>query len=252
MNKVYKNSPESGYTLIELVIVVIIVGILASVVGNSLGSAVDVSRQEETMTEMNRLAYAIAGNPDKVSGGNRTDYGYIGDNGAPPPNWNALVVNPGGYLTWDGPYLHDIFSSGGISSEFRLDAWGNPYSSPAGSAFSSSGGGATITRQYAHSLDALLYNRVTAVIVDIDNNPPGSDYMDSVRLALTFPDGSGGYSTVLKYPGRDGFVSYDSIPIGIHALRLVYIPEADTMMRRINVNPGSNPHIDIQYHSDVW
>jgi hypothetical protein len=227
-------------------------GLMASIVFNSLGDAVDISRREETIMEMDRLAYAVTGNPDRISGGRRTNYGYFGDVGSLPPSWDALLANPGGYLTWNGPYLYDVYASGTGEYEFRLDGWGNHYSSPSNLNFSSTGGGATITRQFAHSLGQLLHNRVTAVIVDIDNNPPGIVHRDSVRLELIIPDGAGGYRTISKYPGHDGFVRYDSIPIGIHRLQTIYIPMNDTLERCINVDPGSNLHIDIQYYSDVW
>ncbi|RME30712.1 MAG: type II secretion system protein, partial [Candidatus Zixiibacteriota bacterium] len=97
---------QRGYSLIELVVVLIIVGILASVALKSLRTAGVVAKTEQTRHELDKLAWAITGNPERSSGGVRSDYGYIGDVGALPPNLDALVTNPG-YATWKGPYIRD-------------------------------------------------------------------------------------------------------------------------------------------------
>ena len=94
--------PAAGYTLIELVIVIIILGIITTVAMRSIKDTNQTARIEETKKELEQLAIAIAGNPDLISGGQRTDFGYVGDIGALPPNLDALVQNPGGYTTWKG------------------------------------------------------------------------------------------------------------------------------------------------------
>ena len=175
---------KSGYSLLELVIVIIIVAIIATVAMKSLSGTNEVVRFEETKLELQQLAWAIAGNQGLVSGGARSDFGYVGDVGALPVNLDALVTNPGGLGTWDGPYVHDDFYStaGGVSSEFKSDAWGVAYQYSGGSNIVSNGSGSTITRNIANSTDDLLYNQLTITVVDIDNDSPGSVYKDSVRL----------------------------------------------------------------------
>ena len=98
---------QAGYTLVELLVALIILAIISAVAVRSLQETVVVSRTEETKSEMESLAHAIAGNPALISNGVRTDYGYIGDVGALPPTIGALSVNPGSYATWRGPYLQD-------------------------------------------------------------------------------------------------------------------------------------------------
>jgi len=249
--KLWKNS-NSGYSLIEMVVVILIIGILAAIVMKSLGKATEVSRTEETKKEMELLSYAIAGNPNLISNGNRTDFGYIGDVGAVPANWDALVTNPGGFATWDGPYIKDEFSSGMGDTEFKLDAWGQQYSSPASFSFSSTGGGFIITRNIVNSTENLFANSVYAVITDLNNSPPGVIYSDSVRFLITVPNGTGSYTVKSGTPGSDGFCRIDSIPIGNHIFQTVYIPNNDTLMRRISIKPGQDLYLDLSHFADIW
>ncbi len=245
-------STTSGYSLFELIIVILIIGVIATITMRSLRGANDVIRTEQTREELDRLAWAIAGNPALISGGSRTDFGYIGDNGALPPNLDALVSNPG-LGSWQGPYVTDDYlaASGGAAQEFRVDAWGAPYSFN-GIAISSSGGGGSITRELAASADDLLYNPVTIAITDLDGSAPGSVWADSVLVSVTVPNGGGSYSTVVRAVGSDGFVRIDSLPIGSHDMAIIYIPTADMLSRRVVLSPGQHVHLDWQYPEDLW
>ena len=71
---------------------------------------------------MEMLARAIVGNPSLTQNGARSDFGYVGDVGAFPPNLQALYQSPGGYATWDGPYVTTSFAVD--STGFKTDAWG--------------------------------------------------------------------------------------------------------------------------------
>ncbi|MCX6835333.1 MAG: prepilin-type N-terminal cleavage/methylation domain-containing protein [candidate division Zixibacteria bacterium] len=241
-----------GYTLIELALVLVIIGVLASVGLKSLGAISQTTRIEETRQEMERLACAIAGNTSLVSGGSRTDFGYVGDVGSLPPNLDALVTNPGGYATWDGPYLVDAFTSGGANTEFKYNAWGIAYTYSGGNSITSSGGGLTLTKQLANSTSDLLRNQVRVVVTDLDHTPPGTTYSDSVRFVLSVPNGTGSYVNRSQTPRDDGLVSFDSVPIGIHELRLIYLPTADTLLRKVAVYPGENSYLEISLAENIW
>ncbi len=245
---------KSGYSLFELIIVIVIVGILTSVTLRTLRSANDTARTEETRRELDQLAWAIAGNPELKSGGVRTDFGYIGDVGGLPSSLSMLVSNPGGYATWDGPYVLDDFYPDVISasSEYQLDAWGKPYVYAGGNTITSTGSGSSITRQIAGSINDLLYNSVSIAVTDLNHTPPGGTYRDSVIVVLQYPDGSGSMSVNAKTPRADGFVQFDSIPIGIHRLQVIYLPRSDTLTRQIVINPGQNYYSEIVLASDLW
>lgn len=248
----YRLKKQNGYSLVELVVVLVIVGILTGIALSSLTRVNDTARYEETKEELDRLKDAIAGNPALVSGGSRTNYGYVGDVGALPPSLNALISNPGGYSTWDGPYLTDDFSTDGSSSHYLYDAWGKVYSYSGGVIIASTGGPTSLTRQLGNSVSSLIYNPVSAVITDIDNSPPGPDYKDSLTVTLIYPNGSGGLAAVSVNPAADGFVEFDSIPIGLHQLRVVYSPADDTLYRRINVDPDQGYHADMAFAVNYW
>jgi len=237
-----------GYTLIEMVIVVIIIAILATVAMQSLGKVIDNSRFDEARIEMERLATAIAGNPDLLSAGTRTDYGYIGDVGSLPTTWADLAINPG-LATWKGPYILDEFASGG---DFAIDPWGIPYTSPNAHQFSSGGGGQPITRKLANSAGDLLSNKIIVTVVDLDFSPPGNNRADSVQLLFSYPNGIGGYRTKAANPSANGLVEFDSIPIGLHNLRTVIRPANDTLTQAVNVDPGRNACVTVQYYADIW
>ncbi|MDF1544885.1 MAG: prepilin-type N-terminal cleavage/methylation domain-containing protein [bacterium] len=247
-------SGQSGYSLFELVIVIVIISILATVTLKSLKSSVEVARVSETKAELDRLATAIAGDPKLVTAGVRTSFGYVGDVGALPPNLEALISNPGGYATWDGPYLRDEFynSTSASAYSFTIDAWGAPYSYTGSVTINSSGGGSNITRAIANSGAELLSNNLHLTITDSDGSPPGNSYKDSVRVIVTYPDGSGSYSTPVSFPASDGSVQVDSLPIGSHLVQLVYLPTNDTIVHRATINPGQDYYAEIRYFEDVW
>ena len=119
-----KPKSESGFTLVEVVMVIIIMAIIAAVAMRSMDKGLETARVEETRNEMNQLAEAIAGNPSLYSNGMRTSFGYVGDVGSLPANLDALTTNPG-YGTWKGPYIRSDFS--GYASDFKKDAWGVNY-----------------------------------------------------------------------------------------------------------------------------
>ncbi len=248
-----KQINTNGYTLIEMILVIIILSIISSVAIKSLNKSTETARVEETKKELIQLANSIRGNPSELSGGKRIDFGYIGDIGALPNNLDNLVQDPG-LGNWSGPYLHDNFynSSGAIDSEFKIDGWGKLYSYSGGNFISSSGNGSDITVNLANSVTDLLYNSVSFVITDIKSSPPGLIYKDSVSFNLTIPSGAGGWTTMLRFPTDDGMVQFDSIPIGIQNLQIVYYPTADTLIRKIHVNPGSSVYMEISLNEELW
>ncbi len=219
----------------------------------SMRNTVDVSKMEESRQEMNQLAWAICGNPNMVSGGVRTDFGYVGDIGALPASLDNLVTNPG-YGTWDGPYIRDDFyaSSGGAESEFKYDGWGVAYTYT-GDSIISTGGGTSVAREVAYATSDLLSNAVEVLVVDINNTPPGIRRTD-VDLELTYPDGAGSMTTVTVNPHANGLASFSAVPIGHHELLIIYEYDTvnDTLYRKVVVYPGESFYTEMAFSQDYW
>lgn len=247
-----KRHSSSGYTLIEVLLVVIILGILSTVALKSLSKVNETTRIERTKQTMDRLAIAIAGDPSVITDGQRASFGYVGDVGALPTSLDALVQNPGSYLTWRGPYVRDQFTSGGANSSFTQDGWGNTIVYSGTITLNATSGGTNLTRQIAKSVADLTLNRITAVITDWDRTPPGPTYKDSLRCVLSYPNGSGAVAGRTKYPDRDGRVQFDSVPIGLQDLVVVFVPTSDTLHRKVAVEPGTNPYLEIALYRNTW
>jgi general secretion pathway protein G len=95
-----------GFSLIELLIVMIILGLLASLVGPKMFGKLGMAKQKTTKTQIEMLLTAL----DAY----RLDMGTYPDS---QEGLEALVSNPGDDK-WDGPYL---------AKDLPLDPWGNPY-----------------------------------------------------------------------------------------------------------------------------
>ncbi len=119
---------EKGFTLVELLTVIAILGILISVAIPRFGKIIDEARLSKTKEEMQNLRIAIIGNSSALSGSQYTSIGYEGDIGQLPNQSQDLVANPGLPLYdkftrkgWNGPYIK---SDG---NDYLYDAWGNLY-----------------------------------------------------------------------------------------------------------------------------
>jgi prepilin-type N-terminal cleavage/methylation domain-containing protein len=124
-----RRSACSGFTLIELVIIIVVLGILATFSIAKYSDFLQESKIAATRTEMATIKRAIIGNPQIIAGGHYVDVGFAGNVGHSPAQLLDLVRKPDSIsaynvisrLGWNGPYLD---SSG---NDYLKDAWGTNY-----------------------------------------------------------------------------------------------------------------------------
>jgi prepilin-type N-terminal cleavage/methylation domain-containing protein len=236
-----------GFTLSEVVIVIVILGILASVAIKNIVASVDDAKYQQTQQELEQLACAIRGNPAIYGLGTGTDFGYVGDVGALPPNLDALVQNPGSYTTWKGPYIDKGFQS----SDFKTDGWGGSYTYT-DTLLRSTGSGGNIDKLFADSPSDLLANHVQGYVLDANKSVPGTVYKDSLVILLNHPNGTGSLTTESMHPTKDGYFSFSNIAIGNLTLTVIYTPKTDTMTVPITVYPSRDAKLSVIFPADLF
>jgi len=243
-----KTNNQHGFTLMEIIVVIVVLGIVSAVAMRSMDAPIKTARFEQTKEELAHLAWAIAGNPNLYNSGSRTDFGYVGDVGALPAGLDSLVNNPG-YSTWNGPYMNAGFGS----TDIKLDAWGRAYLYSGGITLKSAGSGTdTIVRTIASSTADLIANTVSGTITDAAGNPPG-DSASSVSVTLSYPDGTGGTSdSVLTVSSGGQFSFVSMVPVGNHEIRAIYAATDDTTSGWISVMPGGTSISSLRFPGALW
>lgn len=106
MNKTFKKSSQSGFTLIEIMVVVVILGLLGTMVIQAVGDRPDQAREVKVGNDVASLESAL-----KL---------YKLDNFNYPTQAQglaALSANPSASANWRGPYIERL----------PKDPWGNDY-----------------------------------------------------------------------------------------------------------------------------
>ncbi len=231
----------------ELLVVMVIIGILATAAVRTWDVTMEKGRYEETFRELEEISRAIVGDERIVVSGERVDFGFVGDCGMLPRNLIDLAQRPD-YVDsalWRGPYVKPTFAENPRS--FLFDAWGDSYIYIPESLFIRSFGGGSdidyrrwITKKFATRIGDLLNNRVAGVIEDAFGNRPKNSDLTHLSLYLFYPWQGHTLMDSMEFdPLRPGEFSFEPVPQGKVRLVAVYrgsVP-SDSIDRYLTVYP---------------
>jgi len=255
---------RQGFTLMELLVVLLIIGILSTVALRTIDATRDRGLFDETTTEMNKLVQAMVGNPDLTSDGRRVDFGFYGDMERLPDSLAELVKNTTGSIYWHGPYFK--LMRAGDTASYRYDGWGGIYTfNPSNGWLTASGNGKfPMTVKVADTITQLSDNIVAGTITDIDDAPPGTNTVLTpltVTLYYNNPDVHGGNADTTAVPDIDGHYEFSltsttpggriGVPIGVHKMVAKW-GNRDSLIRWVTVVPRSRTIVDFKFPISFW
>lgn len=239
-------SKQHGFTLMELLVVLLIIGVLSTVAVRTIDATRDRSLFDQTAKEMKELVYAMVGNPEIVANGRRVDFGFYGDMMRLPNDLRELVENTSGSPYWRGPYIRREFLQDTMG--YRLDAWGNPYTydRTTGTIATLGNGKYPMTMRVAEAISHLTDNWVIGNVSDAENAPPG-EKAATIDIRLYLPNGTFYFTR----PDPGGFYQFTPqthgpVPIGVHKI-VAKRPGGDSIVRWVTVTPRSKVVVDFRF-----
>lgn len=108
MNISFKNKPSHGFSLIELLVVLVILGLLAAVVAPNVMNKLGGAKTKTTRLQIEELSAALDIFSLETGRYPSTEEGI-----------NALITDPGNTPNWNGPYLK--------KKTIPVDGWGRAF-----------------------------------------------------------------------------------------------------------------------------
>ena len=227
---------EHGFSLMELVVVVIILGILSLVAIRNVSESDTYAKFQATIQEMENLEHAMVGNPSLIANGIRTDFGYVGDMGQFPTTLDQLVTDQGG--NWNGPYITIDFQDD--PNNYLNDAWGDAYQwTPGTLTIYSEGDGEPITKVIGGGLPADY--TANAVYGQIYGQSSWTDtVMTHLTVSIQLQSGGTINGTILSGPSY----SVTGVHIGNHTVLVNYFTGYEIKQKGVCVLPNSNTPVN--------
>lgn len=233
-----KHTSESGFTLVEVLMTVMLIGILSFVSISYFTEDMNEQRFDATKNEMSSIKEAIIGKEDLLEDSKRVSFGFVGDIGSFPSSLDRLITNGGVFSDyaldatyrirygWNGPYLQDESGTNSVLT----DAWGNNYGYvTAGdpitlTSYGADGaaGGVGLDQDLVLSIPlSSIRSTVSGVITS-----GGEPYANNAEVELYAPNGTTGAiqtSTDLLTAVDNGLFSFSNVSYGQRSVR-IYIP----------------------------
>ncbi len=164
-------SNNKGFTLIQLVVIIVTISIAASVGLKVLSQGNQEARKLETLRKIEEIRKAISGDPSVA---NQTDFGFVGDMGRLPTSLDELINDPGDG-NWNGPYIDNAFEED--LSNLLVDGWNFPleYDDSTGEiGLNEESGGSDVAIPTSQPIDTeeLMYGNIHGNIRDLYANSP--------------------------------------------------------------------------------
>jgi prepilin-type N-terminal cleavage/methylation domain-containing protein len=214
---------QTGFTLIEVVMVLVLMAIIGTMTLNGLRGSSDAERWEETRQKMEAIKQAILGDPASTSDTERNRFGYLGDMGRMPgsltvltgaeaPAWSFntyLGIGAG----WRGPYYNRPFTAGyGIEQ----DGWGNAFiystTSLTSRGSDNAGGGSN------HATDIVVLFPQSQRLASVGGRITDAGVGLGSEVVQLFYPASGAIVASTATTGADGSFVFPTIPFGARAL----------------------------------
>ena len=256
----------SGFTMMEMIIVLSIIGILASLGLKAFDNVILNMKFESTIHEMEELKKAMVGDPQAIQNDVRASFGYFGDMGSLPSSSLTDLITKGGQPAlqvnttldmvygWNGPYLRTTFTQDANGN--LTDGFGNAYVYSTTKTLSADGdsvyatitsygddgspkGGGTAADIIIELFKSDLYGSVYGNIYDVNDFG-----LDNATVTIYYLDGSGGLASSSEVTSNDGFYYFPRIPFGLNSVRIAPLGGIETHAHRavvsstVNVQPN--------------
>ncbi len=197
---------HKGFSLIELSLVIVLVGIIGTIGARFINLSVDNNQYQATIKEMNQIAKAIIGDETIVSGGQRADFGYVGAVGVFPANMAAIA----GEFP-DNNYLSDAWGTNYV----YLTAAGVVTISSLGADTAAGGSGLDEDIDLTFMPGLYVNNNVVVTVHDARGNIlRGGTHIANPYVQVI------GATTVASGLSSNGVFSLAAVPVGRYTLRV--------------------------------